>query len=145
VLEGSPASLEQALLAACLWAGPKAWISHRTAAFLHQLEGLQRWPGVTEITSTRRLRHDRLVMHHTRQPRGRPVFIRGVPVSPLAWTVLEVAAGRQHRRAVRAVEDAILQGRVDRPALEPTFSPERKGVHPGWRVASNHVHSVGES
>jgi predicted transcriptional regulator of viral defense system len=64
---GAPTSEEQSLMAACLWAGPGAAVSHRAAAGLWGL--LEGHSTSVEITTPRRLRHPGVVVHRVRWTR----------------------------------------------------------------------------
>jgi len=50
-MRGAPVSWEQKLMAASLWAGPEAAISHRSAAALWKLDGID-GRGIVELTTT---------------------------------------------------------------------------------------------
>jgi hypothetical protein len=76
-MRGAPTSWEQRLMAGALWAGPEAAVSHRAAAALWKLEGVQ--PGVVELTTTSR-RSDvpkGLILHRTTELARSDCGLRG--------------------------------------------------------------------
>ncbi len=104
---GTPSSLEQRAIAAALWAGPDAVVSHQTAAALWQMCG----PGNSiDVSSSRRITSPPAgVQAHLgdvpNRDRGR---LRGVPVTSPARTLLDLAAQRTEGRLLPVVERAIL-------------------------------------
>jgi len=63
-LSGSPQTWHQRVMAACIWAGPGAVASHRTAAALLDLPGFK--PGIIEITTSRRPSAAGIIVHRCR-------------------------------------------------------------------------------
>ena len=62
VVADAPSTWQQSVVAACLWAGSGAALSHWSAAALLGFEGV-RYPRI-EITSTKRLQSSRVLVHH---------------------------------------------------------------------------------
>jgi hypothetical protein len=92
-LRGVPASWEQRLMAGTLWAGPEAAISHRAAAALWKLEGVE--PGVVELTTTS-ARSDvpkGLILHRTTDLARSDCGLRGpLRVTGIVRTLVDLGA-----------------------------------------------------
>jgi len=92
-LEGAPRSHLQEIAAACLWAGPNAAASHRTAARLLRLCDADQTP--TEITTSRCLRSPskRIVTYPRRSLPSRDLSrVSGIPVTTMPRTIVDLAA-----------------------------------------------------
>jgi very-short-patch-repair endonuclease len=87
-----PPTWEQRLLAACLWAGPEAVVSHRSAA---QLLGLtKRTEKLVELTTLRNVRNScpDLVLHRVRElPNYLKTKIGQIPITTPIWTLIDLA------------------------------------------------------
>jgi hypothetical protein len=76
-MRGASPSWEQKLMAATLWAGPESAVSHRSAAALWKLDGIDA-DGLVEITTARSRNPDvpqGITLHRTKlltPPRGAP-------------------------------------------------------------------------
>jgi very-short-patch-repair endonuclease len=124
---GSPASPEQRLLAACLAAGPGAVASHRSAAAVWELRGVD-WPRPeVSVPITRRPTVPGATVHRA-TVLGRPDTTRwrGVPVTTPARTLLDLGAVAPEL-VEPAMEDALLRGLVTDSSLRRTL--ERVGSH----------------
>src|SRR5437764_4744576 len=116
-IAGSESSWEQALLAACLKAGPEAVGSHRAAAVMWGLEGIEPEIEVT-VPLAQRPRVRGAVIHRTDSlllpERTR---LRQIPLTTPVRTMLDLAAV-VHRGAVdRILEDALSRRLFPRTAL----------------------------
>jgi predicted transcriptional regulator of viral defense system len=90
-IAGAPPSPEQRALAAILWAGPKAVASHATAAHLWRL--LAKPPAAVHVTTPAQLtRPPSGIVVHTAQLRRDRGRLRGVPITSVARTLLDLAA-----------------------------------------------------
>ncbi len=91
---GTPSSwaFRQRLLAACLWAGPDAVVSHAGAARLYGLDGFD--ADVVEVSVPRRMRRPsnvtRIAMARVTGTDRR--LVNGIPVTSVARTLLDIAA-----------------------------------------------------
>jgi Transcriptional regulator, AbiEi antitoxin len=104
---GSRRSPEQAILAACLAAGPGAAASHATAAELHGLpvggDGIH-----ISVVGSRRLRLPGLTIHRVAQlDRVDVVNKRSVPVTSVARTIVDVAAELRAARLEEVLDHAL--------------------------------------
>jgi hypothetical protein len=67
-MRGAPPSWEQKLMAATLWAGPESAVSHRSAAALWKLDGVDA-DGLVEVTTARPRNPDvpqGIILHRTK-------------------------------------------------------------------------------
>jgi len=97
-------------LAAVLAVGPGAALSHRSAAALH---GIRDGDGVADVTTTRRVRPSGLVVHRTTVLPVRDVTTRrGIPVTTVARTLIDLAALLPGDRLAKTVREADRAGRL---------------------------------
>ena len=121
------ASREADLWAAVLYAGPGAVLSHLTAAWWR---GLVAFPGPAIHVSTPRscISRPRVIVHGRRAQRERAI-IRGLPVTPVAETLLGLAACTPDlvlvRKALARIEYA--HGPLDVASLRAACSRGRPG------------------
>jgi very-short-patch-repair endonuclease len=112
----TPETWRQRLLAACLWAGEGAVISHRTAARLLGLEGLPPMRPEEPIELTvpfgRRLRAPGVVVHQSRrlEPKDRRAT-DGIAVTSLARTLVDVSPWLDERRLSMALDSGLARHR----------------------------------
>lgn len=106
-INGTPASWEQDAMAACLWAGEGAALSHSAAARLWGFAGFDR-SGI-EISTVLPKRGVALGfrVHRVRKELINEFdAIRGIPVTSARWTILDLA-GKKHPRAERCLDQAL--------------------------------------
>lgn len=117
-LIGSGSSFEQGVMAACLWGGPLAVASHRSAARLWGLDG--DWGDVAEVTVPYALRNERCegpIVHRSRRIDDRDRTQVGViPVTRVERTLVDLAAILSRNDLEVALDSAIRRERT---------SPER--------------------
>jgi very-short-patch-repair endonuclease len=108
-LAGIAASWEQRLVAACLWAGPAACASHRSAAALWGFPHFQ--PGTIELSTTGcpscsgiRVHRRRLLSPHERD------VVRHIPVTAVHTTLLDLGAYVPEHIVEAAVDNALYRG-----------------------------------
>ena len=118
---------EQALLAACLAGGRGAAASHRSAAGLWALRGVER-PGVEiSVPQASRPRLSGVTVHRPgRLGRGDVTSLRGIPLTTPARTLLDLGAVAPEL-VEAAMEDALFRGLVSDAALRRVL--ERTGTH----------------
>jgi very-short-patch-repair endonuclease len=132
-LPGAAASWEQRLIAAWLWAGQGAAVSHRTAAVLLGLDGFDSGP--VEISTTRPV-HGRaagVIVHRVRRlDRADVMTLGGICLTQPARTLLDLGAVAPAALVERAMEDALRRGLVSlsrlRWTLERVGGPGRPGT-----------------
>jgi hypothetical protein len=128
---GATNSWEQRLAGACLWGGPGACASHRSAGALWGFQGFG--PGPVEI-STPKQNRARLPfkVHRTKVD---PAFVTtklGIPVTNAFRTVLDLVNVVDENRANQLLDEAIRKGLVSMEALwrfvRRESRPGRRGV-----------------
>ncbi|MEA2932463.1 MAG: hypothetical protein QOI56_1248 [Actinomycetota bacterium] len=129
-LAGAPVTWEQRVLAACMSAGPGAAASHRCAALLWGLRGIERAPVEITVPSERRRSLVDVVVH--RSAVAEQTLQRGIPVTTPAFTLLVLGAVVGPAALESAVEDAIHR-RLTTPArlvdvVERHGGPGRRGA-----------------
>lgn len=125
-LPGGPSSSKQALLAACLAAGPGAVASHRSAAVLWRLRGIEDAPTEITVVGDRHCRMTSVVVHRTDTVADVDVSLRsGIPVTTPARTLLDLGAVVPASLVEPALEDALMRRLVNFLLLANTL--ERLG------------------
>jgi very-short-patch-repair endonuclease len=125
-LPGSPASPEQSLLGACLAAGDGAVASHRSAARLWSLRGVEDAPTEITVAGPRHLRLPGVVIHSTGRLDPIDRFRRaGIPVTTPARTLLDLGSVVPAWVVEPALEDALMRRLVTFQLLTNTL--ERLG------------------
>jgi predicted transcriptional regulator of viral defense system len=134
-----PLAAEHAALLAC---GPRAVLSHETAAHLHGLRllGVPSEVHLSVVATTRGRARPHLCVHRTSTlPRAERMRVARLPVTSVARTVLDLAAGQSDgfveqlvdqalRRTSRAkLAEALLRhpGRPGTPAVRWALAPDR--------------------
>lgn len=101
-IAGAPRTRLQDIMATCLWAGSGSATSHRTAAELWQL-GFSDLREI-EITTTRSLRFAGVIVHRMRYEHQDIAHVRGIPVTTIERTLLDLAAVSGRRDLERAMD-----------------------------------------
>jgi very-short-patch-repair endonuclease len=126
---------EGRLLAAILYAGPGAALSHATATSWWEL--LPYLPTTFDVTSPRRRRSlDRVRVHHRTSVER--VLHRGLPVTPVPRTLLDFASVAPLERVRKVVAQADFQRRIDLDALDRVMGVGRAGSAKLKRALSLH-------
>jgi very-short-patch-repair endonuclease len=115
---------EGRLLAAILYAGPGAALSHVSAA--HHWELVPHLPNTTDVTSPRRRRSVAGVRVHHRASVDR-LMHRGLPVTPVARTLLDFASVAPLTGVRKAVAEADFKRRIDLEAIDAITGVGRPG------------------
>ena len=122
---GHPASSTEADLAsALLYAGPGAMLSHATAAWWLGL--LDDQPRQIHISTPRQCQSQPGIAVHARRTFDR-IWTRGLPVTTLPQTFLDVAATEPLRTVRRALAKADYAGTLDVRAVEAVLGAGRPG------------------
>ncbi|HVM39311.1 MAG TPA: type IV toxin-antitoxin system AbiEi family antitoxin domain-containing protein [Acidimicrobiia bacterium] len=130
---GAPSSFEQRCMAACLAAGGGAVVSHRAAAQLWDLDGVER--GVVEIAVPRTTQDSRrpgVVSHRSTDLRPDHVTTHhGIPITNPLRTIVDLGAVSPWWTVERALDDALGRKLVTLPAvvkvLRDVARPGRRG------------------
>jgi very-short-patch-repair endonuclease len=115
---------EGRLLAAILYAGPGAALSHVSAA--HRWELVPHLPDTADVTSPRRRRSLAGVRVHHRASVDR-LMHRGLPVTPVARTLLDFASVAPLTGVRKAVAEADFKRRIDIEAIDAITGVGRRG------------------
>ena len=115
---GAPPSDHQLAMAAVLWAGPDACISHTTAGALWRLDGVH--PRGIEVTVPahvdRRSSHARV--HHSALAKQDASTVSAIPVTSVVRTLIDLAAVLAPGPLELAIEDAFRRRLATPGALE---------------------------
>jgi len=115
-------------LGAVLAVGDGAVLSHRSAAALWDLLPAG---GALDVTAPRILRsRPGLIVHYAVLPEDEVAAERGIPVTTVARTLLDLAAVAKPRWLERAVREAEVRRLGDRPSLDELLAryPHRRGI-----------------
>ncbi|MDQ3661834.1 MAG: hypothetical protein M3454_12400 [Actinomycetota bacterium] len=142
-----PVDWHQRSLAACLWAGPPAALSHRSAGLLWKLEGIV--GSRVEITTPRRLADSTVLIHRSSLlKRDDVTHIRGLPVTSVGRTLLDLAAVVPLERFEIALDSALCRGLTSTRRLGSEIGAQARG-RPGAaalrKAVSNYQHPPIES
>ena len=113
---GSAQTWEQRLIAACLWGGPDACVSHKSAAALWKFDGFG--PGPLEISALKQNRTQLAFKVH--RTLVEPAFVTsklGIPVTNAFRTVRDLVAVIDEHRANQLLDEALRKGLVSIAAL----------------------------
>jgi hypothetical protein len=107
-----------------MWAGPGAAGSHRSAGVVHELDGISA-VGV-EITCRRRRRSpaEWLLVHESVAPFG-VHHVDGIPVTPVARTLIDLSSFIPKTHLERALEDSLRRRLTSIPSLKMALLQER--------------------
>lgn len=122
------ASWHQRLTAAVLGGGPSALASHRAAAQLWGLDGIDNPP--VEISVKTGLRIEGVVVHRRRATDDPQVTIKdGIPATGIERTLFDVATVLAPSRVGRAIDEALRRGKTTlaRLQMQATTSSGRSG------------------
>jgi very-short-patch-repair endonuclease len=127
VVAGSERTWPQRIAAATLAAGPGAAASHRAAGFLHGLDGVEPRPEVT-VRRGRAPRPAGVVVHRATTLPAADVEERdGIPRTPVAATLVGLAAVLSAPRLEAALDDALVRGLVSSSYLARRIEGGRRG------------------
>jgi very-short-patch-repair endonuclease len=108
LVHGAPATGRQAAMAAVLWAGDDAVVSHRTAGILWGLDGVDTTRVEVTVPYRRAPRNARVTVHrsHTLPAVDRDA-IHGIPVTSPARTIVDLSAVLTGEALPSALESAL--------------------------------------
>src|SRR5436190_449569 len=115
---------EERLLAAVIYAGPGAALSHASAA--HWWGFLPHLPNTTHVSSPKRRRSISGVRVHI-PTRTERVMERGLPVTPVARTLLDFASVAPLENVRKAVKEADFRQHLDLAAIDEVTGVGRPG------------------
>jgi hypothetical protein len=134
--------IEASLLAALLYAGPDAALSHTTAAWWWQL--IDSVPRIVHVTTPhRRLPQPGLRLH---RPRSHEQEIhRGLAVTPIPRTLVDLASVLSFRDLRRAVAEADHRGLLDPEPVAAAARQGRRGSRALRRALSSHLPELADA
>jgi hypothetical protein len=123
-------TLDGRRLAAVLACGDGAVLSHRDAAAAHGIRECNR--RLFEVTVPRKQRpRPAIQLHYARLPDDEITVVRGIPVTIVPRTLLDLAAVRPRRDVEKAMKEAEV-----RRLVGPLSLPQLVARHPGHRGAA---------
>ncbi len=127
-IAGSPSTIEQRLWAAMLDAGNGATLSHRTAAWLHKLDGFNTpWRIELTITRVRKVQRSDVTVHRvTRLDAIDRARMGGLWCTTPARTLCDLAAGTARAALCDAVDSAQRDRRVREVAVRAAITRLRR-------------------
>lgn len=144
-IAGAPVTWHQRTLGSCWRHGPEALVSHRNAALLWELDGIERAP--FEILVPRWLRHTKrpgIKVHETKTLRGIDrAEIDRIPCTSIVRTLLDLPAVVPERRAAQAIEDALRRNLCTIESLADRFTQLARRGRPGVAVARRQIEKRG--
>jgi very-short-patch-repair endonuclease len=117
-LPSAPPSWHSALMAALLWAGEEAVLSHRAAAALWELSGIK--PGLIELTLTRPRRPPAMdvVLHRSdRLPASDKARLAAFRITSVSRTLIDLGSVVAEEVVEQALDDALTRGLTSIPRL----------------------------
>ena len=115
-------------MAAVLASGPCAVLSHRSAASLWRIRATTR--SLIEVTASRQCSRPGIQTHRGSVPADEMTVLRGIPVTTVPRTLLDLAAMLPRRQVERAVNEAEVLQLFDALSLADLVArhPRRRGV-----------------
>ena len=110
-VRGAPVTRRQQMMAAVLWAGSGASVSHGTAAILWKLEGLSSDEIEVTVPRARRKRCGRVVVHRALVlPEADRDEVDGIPCTAAARTLIDVAGSLDDEQLEVVMESGFHRG-----------------------------------
>jgi predicted transcriptional regulator of viral defense system len=139
VVGGRTLTADGRLMAAALWGGPGAVISHRSAAAAW---GMLRARGAIHVTCrSRRNPRAGITVHHRRLPADEVTTHNGIPVATAARTLLDIAATEGRDALIRALRQAEHLRLTDHTPLTALIAryPSARGTAVAARVLAERL------
>ena len=110
----APTSARQTALAAALWAGSDALVSHSAAAALWEFDGVRAPKAELWVPHARNLRSPLVSVHRgTRLDRADRTEFDGIPITTVTRTLIDMAGRLEDHRLLAVTEDLIRRDLVD--------------------------------
>lgn len=106
-------------MAAVLACGEGAAASHRCGAWIHELIAWVPSRPAVSVPARRHARPPGIAVH--RIQRIDPVIVEGIPVTPVARTIIDMAAISRRRTLEKVIEEAHIRGVFDLRAIHETL------------------------
>jgi very-short-patch-repair endonuclease len=129
---GAPETLQQAAMAAALYAGDGALVSHSTAGLLWGIQRVRAKSVELWVPSSKQSRSQRITIHRgTRLDRADRTKLGPIPVTTVARTLIDLSARMEDARLLAAVEDALHRKLVTAERLTARVDALRRSGRPG--------------
>ena len=125
-LRGSPATFMRRVISAYKWAGDGALMSHSTSATLLGLDGVD--IARIELSTPRRLRSERVVVHQRRTAGMQSACVKGVRVTGADQTLLDLARVLALENLELALDSALRLGLTRFDRVKRFFAPAIAGT-----------------
>ena len=131
-IAAAPVTRRQRALAAVLWAGDGALVSHAAAAVLWEFERVRARSVELWVPSNRKVRSESVVVHRgTRLDRADRTLLHGIPITNPARTLIDVSGRLEDHRLLTITEDLIRRDLVTPDRLRARLSALRASGRPG--------------
>jgi hypothetical protein len=141
----APVSLRQTALAAALWAGDGALVSHGTAAVLHGFESVRALKTELWVPTGTGVRSSRVVVHRgTRLDRADRSTLDGIPITTATRTLIDVSGRLEDPRLLAVMQDLIRRSVVTPERLRARLRALRTSGRPGAGRLEDLLDSVGD-
>ena len=128
----APTSARQTALAASLWAGSDALVSHSAAAALWEFDGVRAPKAEIWVPLARTLRSPEVSVHRgKRLDRADRAELDGIPITTVARTLIDMAGRLEDHRLLAVTEDLIRRDLVAPDRLRARLHALRASGRPG--------------
>jgi very-short-patch-repair endonuclease len=129
---GAPEGLHQSAMAASLYAGDGALVSHGTAGLLWGIDGARALTTELWVPSSRKTEIKGLTLHRgTRLDRADRTTFGPIPITSAVRTLIDLSARMQDDRLVASMEHAFRRGLVTPERLGARVEALRRSGRPG--------------
>jgi very-short-patch-repair endonuclease len=127
-IAGSPSTERRNALAACMWAGDDAVVSHRTAGVLWNLDGVTTRAVEVTVPADRAPTSSLVTVHRTKHlPRADRVMLGVIPITSPTRTLMDLAGCADEEGLETAVECALRRGLVRESVLRRRVGGKGRG------------------
>jgi hypothetical protein len=128
----APVSLRQTALAATLWAGKGALVSHGTAAVLHGFEIVRALKTELWVPTNRSVRSPRVAVHRgQRLDRADRTTLDGIPITTPIRTLIDVSGRLEDPRLLAVMQDLVRRSVITPERLRARLRALRTSGRPG--------------
>ena len=128
----APVSARQTAMAAALWAGDHALVSHGTAAELHGFDGVRAPTTEIWVPTGSGVRSAKVTVHRgTRLDRADRTDLDGIPITTPVRTLIDVSGRLEDHRLLAVTQDLIRRNVVAPDRLGARLRALRKSGRPG--------------
>jgi very-short-patch-repair endonuclease len=129
---GAPETRQQSAMAASLYAGEGALVSHGAAGLLWEIEGVRARGVELWVPSSKKSDAKGLTIHRgTRLDRADRAMLGPIPITTVARTLIDLSPRMEDARLLSAMEQAFRRGLVTPERLSARADALRKSGRPG--------------